>query len=209
MVQIEHLRQRATWAPLLTTALTMTGVFAVINGIVPAFVQAAAPGFGVGPTQTALLILTPFALLGWVFGPISGCLAPIWGYTVVLRVGMLGSIVALLIIVIFGLGSLPWMIAGTALLGIMYAGTVNIMLNGLGVVLSPASNPGFLPGMNAGAFNLGAGLSFLVLPAVLVGTSSMGERASYTMVMMVGLLLTVAAFAASLLIPKPVDAEVK
>jgi MFS family permease len=209
MVQIEHLRQRATWAPLLTTALTMTGVFAVINGIVPAFVQAAAPGFGVGPTQTALLILTPFALLGWVFGPISGCLAPIWGYTVVLRVGMLGSIVALLIIVIFGLGSLPWMIAGTALLGIMYAGTVNIMLNGLGVVLSPASNPGFLPGMNAGAFNLGAGLSFLVLPAVLAGTSSMGERASYTMVMVVGLLLTVAAFAASLLIPKPVDAEVK
>ena len=56
------------------------------------------------------------------------------------------------------------MIAGTVLLGIMYAGTVNIMLNGLGVVLSPAGNPGFLPGMNAGAFNLGAGLSFLVLP---------------------------------------------
>lgn len=50
---------------------------------------------------------------------------------------MLGSIVALLIIVFFGLNSLPMMIAGTALLGIMYAGTANIMLNGLGVVLSP------------------------------------------------------------------------
>ena len=83
------------------------------------------------------------------------------------------------------------------------------MLNGLGVVLSPKGNPGFLPGMNAGAFNLGAGLSFLVLPAVLVGTSSLGGRTSYVTVVVVGLVITVAAFAASLLIPKPVDAEVK
>lgn len=208
MVEIVHLRQRSTWAPLLTTVLTMTGIFAVINGIVPACVQAAAPGFAVGPTETALLILTPYALLGWVFGPISGRLAPVLGYTNVLRIGMIGSIVALGIIVMFGLDSLPLMVAGTALLGIMYAGTANIMLNGLGVVLSPPGNPGFLPGMNAGAFNLGAGLSFLVLPAVLVGTSALDDRASYLTVVVVGLIITVAAFAASLLIPKPVDAEV-
>src|SRR6476661_7910109 len=30
MVETVHLRQRATWAPLLTTTLTMTGIFAVI-----------------------------------------------------------------------------------------------------------------------------------------------------------------------------------
>ncbi|WP_336715636.1 uridine transporter UriT [Arthrobacter sp. USHLN218] len=208
MVEIVHLRQRATWAPLLTTVLTMTGIFAVINGIVPAYVQAAEPGFGVGPTEMALLILTPYALLGWIFGPISGRLAPVFGYTTVLRVGMVGSLVALGIIVLFGLDSLPLMVAGTALLGIMYAGTANIMLNGLGVVLSPPGNPGFLPGMNAGAFNLGAGLSFLVLPAVLVGTSALGERGSYFTVVIVGLVITAAAFAASLLIPKPVEAEV-
>jgi hypothetical protein len=101
------------------------------------------------------------------------------------------------------------MMIGTALLGIMYAGTANIMLNGLGVVLSPHGNPGFLPGMNAGAFNLGAGLSFLVLPTVLVATSSMGDaKTSYMTVLVVGLAITTAAFAASLLIPKPVDAEV-
>ncbi|MET3719462.1 MFS family permease [Arthrobacter sp. UYEF21] len=142
-------------------------------------------------------------------GPISGRLAPVLGYTKVLRIGMLGSIVALAIIAFFGLSSLPMMIAGTVLLCIMYAGTVNIMLNGLGVVLSPAGNPGFLPGMNAGAFNLGAGLSFLVLPAVLVATSAMGDtKASYLTVVLVGLVITVAGFAASLLIPKPVEAEV-
>ena len=208
MVEIVHLRQRATWAPLLTTILTMTGIFAVINGIIPAYVQAADPGFGIGPTETALLILTPYALLGWVFGPVSGRLAPVMGYTRVLRIGMIGSVVALLLILFLGLGSLPLMIVGTALLGIMYAGTANIMLNGLGVVLSPAGNPGFLPGMNAGAFNLGAGLSFLVLPAVQVGTASLGASGSYVAVIVTGLVITLAALAASLLIPKPVEAEV-
>lgn len=209
MVETVHLRQRATWAPLLTTTLTMTGIFAVINGIVPAYVQAASPGFGVGPTEMSLIILTPYALLGWLVGPLSGRLAPVLGYTKVLRIGLVGSIAALAVIAFLGLSSLPMMIAGTVLLGIMYAGTVNIMLNGLGVVLSPAGNAGFLPGMNAGAFNLGAGLSFLILPAVLVATQALGDaKASYLTVVLVGLALTVAAFAASLLIPKPVEAEV-
>ena len=35
--------QRATWAPLLTTVLTMTGVFAVMNGLFPAL-RAGRPG---------------------------------------------------------------------------------------------------------------------------------------------------------------------
>lgn len=52
-------------------------------------------------------------------------------------------------------------------IGISYAGVVNIMLNGLGIVLSPKDNPGYLPGMNAGAFNLGAGLSFAIIYAVM------------------------------------------
>lgn len=208
MVEIRHLRQRSTWAPLLTTTLTMTGIFAVINGIVPAFVQAAHPGFAIGATEMSLLILTPYALLGWVFGPITGRLAPVLGYTKVLRLGMIGSLVALAIMGFFGLHNIALMITGAVLLGIMYAGTVNIMLNGLGVVLSPKGNPGFLPGMNAGAFNLGAGLSFLILPAILVAAGSMGVVASYTTVIVVALVITAAALLASLLIPKPTDAEV-
>jgi MFS family permease len=208
MVEVAHLRQRATWAPLLTTTLTMTGIFAVINGIVPAFVQAADPGFGIGATEMSLLILTPYALLGWVFGPISGRLAPVLGYTKVLRIGMVGSLVALAIIAFFGLHNLGLMIVGTVLLGIMYAGTVNIMLNGLGVVLSPQGNPGFLPGMNAGAFNLGAGLSFLVLPAVLAAAAPVGGAGSYLVTVVVALVLTALALGASMLIPKPVEAEV-
>ena len=210
MVEIAHLRQRATWAPLLTTTLTMTGVFAAINGIIPAYVQAADPGFGLGPTEMSLLILTPYALLGWIVGPFAGRLAPVFGYTRVLRVGLAGSLAALALMGTLGLGSLPVMVVGTVLLGIAYAGTVNIMLNGLGVVLSPPGNPGFLPGMNAGAFNLGAGLSFLVLPAVLTGAgNALGQGAAYATSIGVALAVTAAAFAASFLIPRPADAEVQ
>lgn len=208
MVEIRHLRQRATWAPLLTTTLTMTGIFAIINGIVPAYVQATGPGFGVGPTEMSLLILTPYALLGWLVGPFSGRLAPVFGYTRVLRIGLAGSLLALALIGFFGLNSLPLMVAGTALLGIAYAGCVNIMLNGLGVLLSPAGNPGFLPGMNAGAFNLGAGLSFLVMPTLLVGLAPVGGGAAYFAVVLIGIAITAVALATSFLIPKPVAAEV-
>ncbi|WP_104081951.1 MFS transporter [Cryobacterium sp. Y11] len=210
MVQIVHLRLRSTWAPLLTTTLAMTGIFAVINGIVPAYVQAAAPGFAINPTQMALIILTPYALFGWLVGPLSGRLAPTLGYTKMLRIGLLGSALALAVIGFGGLNSLPLMILGAVLLGILYAGVANIMLNGLGVVLSPPGNPGFLPGMNAGAFNLGAGLSFLVLPSTLaVLSTSVDLHTSYFVVIGVGFVLTLASLGTSFLIPKPVDAEVK
>lgn len=210
MVQIVHLKLRSTWAPLLTTTLAMTGIFAVINGIVPAYVQAAAPGFDINPTQMALIILTPYALLGWLVGPFTGRLAPTLGYTKMLRIGLVGSALALAVIGIGGLNNLPTMIVGAALLGILYAGTANIMLNGLGVVLSPPGNPGFLPGMNAGAFNLGSGLSFLVLPSILgVLSTSVDVQTSYFIVIAVGFVLTLASLAVSFLIPKPVGAEVQ
>ena len=83
-------------------------------------------------------------------------------------------------------------------LGVTYAGIANIMLNGLGIVLSPADNQGYLPGMNAGAFNLGAGLSFAVLFAVS-GSFEHGYRAG----MIAGVIILLAALALSFLIPRP------
>ena len=93
--------------------------------------------------------------------------------------------------------------------GITYAGTVNIMLNGLGIVLSPKENPGFLPGLNAGAFNLGAGLSFALLYAAAAAfePDDPASAAGYAAGMFAGAAIIGLALAASLLIPRPVDAE--
>lgn len=62
-----------------------------------------------------------------------------------LRIGLIGSIVSIVIMALVGVHSLPVLIATTVLIGATYAGIGNIMLNGLGIVLSPKENPGFLP----------------------------------------------------------------
>ncbi|WP_270049268.1 MFS transporter [Ignatzschineria rhizosphaerae] len=206
LVTVRHLKQRSTWGLLLTTVLTMTGIFAVVNGLVVSFAQNSEIGFGFTANKTAIYLLAPYALIGWLVGPFMGKLAPLLGYNRILRFGLIGSILGILILMIFGLSSLTILVAGTLLVGVTYAGTANIMLNGLGIVLSPEDNPGFLPGMNAAAFHLGAGLSFALLPAMLVISSDLLQ--GYGNGMLLGLIITVIAFFASFLIPKPVNAEV-
>ncbi len=209
LVSIEHLKRRETWSILLTTTLTMTGIFAVVNGLAMSLAQNTDVGFGLGPDTAALCLLTPYALIGWLVGPFAGRLAPTYGYTNILRLGLLGSVIGILIVLFVGLESLTALIIGIVLLGITYAGCANIMLNGLGIVLSPESNPGFLPGMNAGAFNLGAGLSFAILPAVLMMNSVDNQPTTdaYFQSILVGLIITVVALVASFSIPRPKNAE--
>lgn len=208
LVRPEDLRRRSTWALLATTLLTMTGVFATVNGVVLSFAQNSQIGFGMSADLASVVFLTPFALIGWLVGPFAGRLAPTLGYRRVLRFGLVGTAVVMAVIALVGVHSLPVLIACTALLGITYAGGANIILNGLGVVLSPKGNPGFLPGMNAGAFNLGSGLSFAVLPAVEVaGGSGAESSAGYVSAILAGVVIVAAAFAVSFLIPRPAEAE--
>ncbi|GAA2654349.1 MFS transporter [Streptomyces lunalinharesii] len=210
LVRISDLRQRASWAPLLTTLLTLVGVFAVVNGVLMSFVQNAEVGFGMGPSLASLVFLTPFALVGWLVGPFTGRLAPVVGYGRLLRCGLLGSVLVLGVMALVGVRSLPVMIGCTVLLGATYAGIANIVLNLLGVVLAPKDHPGFLPGLVSAAFGLGAGLSFALLSAVQVtGSPQGGSSASgYVAAMLTGTVVTAAAYGASFLIPRPRTAEV-
>ncbi len=146
LVAPEDLRRRATWATLGTTLLTVTGVFAVVNGLVASIAQNPTAGFGLGADLTALALLAPYALIGWLVGPFAGRLAPVLGYRTVLRVGLAGSVVATVLLAVVGVHSFAVLVVATLLLGVTYAGIANIMLNGLGVLLSPADRPGMLPG---------------------------------------------------------------
>ncbi|MCC3296004.1 MFS transporter [Arthrobacter sp. zg-Y411] len=211
LVATHLLKERSTWALLLTTLLTMTGVFAVMNGIIPALAQDGAVGFGMGAEESAWWTLTPYAIAGLVLGPIAGRLAATWGYGKVLRIGMIGSVIALtLMLLVVGSDSRLGVLGVSVLIGVTYAGIGNIMLNGLGIVLSPKENPGFLPGLNAGAFNLGAGLSFAVIYAVKTAATPAdgGGTSGYYAGIIAGLVILVLALATSFLIPKPVNAEV-
>lgn len=202
LVATVYLKSRSTWALLLTTTLTMTGVFAVMNGLVPGLAQDTDYGPGLGTDVVSFWTLTPYAIAGLLMGPVSGTLAGRFGYRKVLRVGLLGTVLGLGAILAISPSATPvLLLAVNVFVGITYAGMSNIMLNGLGVVLSPSDNPGYLPGLNAGAFNLGAGISFAILPAVSVALGSGLD--GFQGAVITGLVLLALAFASSLLIPAP------
>jgi len=202
LVATVYLQSRSTWALLLTTTLTMTGVFAVMNGLVPGLAQNTGYGPGLGADVVSFWTLTPYAIAGLLMGPVSGTLAGRFGYRKVLRVGLLGTVLGLGAILAISPSATPvLLLAVNVFVGITYAGMSNIMLNGLGVVLSPSDNPGYLPGLNAGAFNLGAGISFAILPAVSVALGSGLD--GFQGAVITGLVLLALAFASSLLIPAP------
>jgi len=210
LVETRHLRQRGTWALLLTTVLTMTGVFAVMNGLLPSLVQDADASLGMTASEAAWWTLTPYALAGLAMGPISGRLASTIGYRTILRIGMVGTAIGVLALALTsGAMTRVLVLLLSIAVGVTYAGTVNIMLNGLGIVLSPRENPGFLPGLNAGAFNLGAGLSFAALYAVSTAFTpdNPASTAGYVAGMLAGAAILCTALAASFLIPRPADAE--
>ncbi|WP_293954527.1 MFS transporter [uncultured Corynebacterium sp.] len=202
LVSVEYLGQRRTWALLLSTLLTMTGVFAVMNGLLPNLAQDATHGAGMSAGVVSWWTLTPYALAGLMFGPIAGVLAGKFGYKIVLQIGIAATII--------GVAGATFLVGSTSsfaylglsvFIGITYAGIANIMLNGLGIVLSPANNQGYLPGMNAGAFNLGAGISFAILFAV--ATAFGDSNGGYAAGMWAGVVILVLAFLCSLLIPRP------
>lgn len=204
LVTTRYLRQRRTWALLGTTLLTMTGVFAVMNGLIPNLAQDVEIGPGISAGQVSLWTLTPYAIAGLVMGPVAGQLASRFGYRAVLQTGLVTTTLAL--------GAAAWasahptpvlLLALSIIVGITYAGITNIMLNGLGIVLSPADNQGYLPGMNSGAFNLGAGLSFALLFAVnTVVAGTAGPVAGYRAGILAGAVLLLAALALSTQIPR-------
>ena len=210
LVETRHLRQRSTWALLLTTVLTMTGVFAVMNGLLPSLVQDGDASLGLTASEAAWWTLTPYALAGLVMGPFAGRLAGTVGYRTILRIGMVGTVIGVLLLALTSGATTRLLVLLLSIaIGITYAGTVNIMLNGLGIVLSPRENPGFLPGLNAGAFNLGAGLSFAALYAVSTALtpSDPTSTAGYVAGMLAGAAVLGVALAASFLIPRPAEAE--
>ena len=202
---VHYLKQRRTWGLLLTTLLSLTGVFAIMNGVVPAIAQDAKYGVGISAGVSSFFTLTPYAIVGLVFGPITGVLATKFGYLKVLRCGLGVSVAAAVIgAFVAHTPTVAGLLVLSLLLGVSYAGTVNIMLNGLGVVLSPKDNAGYLTGFNAGAFNLGAGVSYTVLYGAMDAfAQSSGTSAGYIASMIAGAVVLLLAFGCSFLIPRP------
>lgn len=209
LVTTTYLKERRTWALLSTTLLTMTGVFAVMNGLIPNLAQDPALG-NISAGEVSWWTLTPYALAGLIMGPIAGQLAARFGYKWVLQGGLVLTTVGLVAAAFLTTNPTPLVLLTVSVfIGVTYAGVCNIMLNGLGIVLSPKDNQGYLPGMNSGAFNLGAGLSFALLFAInTYFTNQLDAAAGYRFGILAGAVLLLLALGMSTLIPHPQDDDV-
>jgi MFS family permease len=195
-----------------TSLLTLSGIFAIMNGVVPALAQDSSMNLAMSAEEVSLWILMPYALAGLLMGPLSGRLAATVGYRTMLRIGLGGTVLVLgLMVANVETSSRLVLLLLSVAVGITYAGIGNIMLNGLGVVLSPKERPGSLPGLNTGAINLGAGLSFVVIYAAQTSFAAQSDAAAagYVAALITGAVVLVGAFVFSLFIPKPVNAELK
>ena len=169
LVAVQHLRSRQVWPVIAVTVLTLSSVFAVINFTIVILSQNQAVGYGVNASTSALLYLTPPALIGLAAAPLSGWLAGRFGWIRMLRLGLVLSIAALIVVALFPFS--PWTVfAMFAVLGVAYNGVVLTTTNGLGVLQSPSEAPAILPSMNGAAFGFGASLGIaIVAPFVMSG----------------------------------------
>jgi len=210
LVSIPQLKQRATWATVSTSLLTLSGVFAVMNGIVPALAQDPYVGLGMTAEETSWWVLMPYAIAGLLMGPLTGRLAATLGYRTMLQIGLVGTVVGLLLFAMSaGTDSRLVLLLLSIAVGVTYAGIGNIMLNGLGVVLSPREAPGSLPGLNTGGINLGAGVSFVVIYAAQTAFTPVDGHSlsGYIAGMIAGAVILCGALAMSFLVPRPTGAE--
>lgn len=209
LVGTAHLKERRTWALLVTTTLTLTAVFAVMNGLVPNFGQDQVVGPGLSAHRISWLTLTPYALAGLIMGPATGWLAGRWGYRRLLYIGLVGTALGLLLILYaFSRSGVVVLLGSSLVMGMVFAGICPIMLNGLSVELSPADNAGYLPGLTTAAFNIGAALSFVVIFGTQTALQErLGALAGYQSGVMTGGILLLAGLIFALLIPAPDQGE--
>jgi MFS family permease len=196
LIDVRHFRSRRIWPILATTILTLAGVFAVINFTVILLSQNAEIGFGLAPEDSALLFLSPPALIGVAAAPVSGWLAGRWGWVRTMKIGLLCCIAALAVIALFPFEK--WVIVGAiAALGVFYNGLALTTVNGLGVFLSPEEAPAALPGLNGAAFGIGASLGIAIVAPFVLGDTQAGLRIA----LWISVGITVLALAASRFVP--------
>jgi len=196
LIDVRHFRSRRLWPILATTILTLGGVFSAINFTVILLSQNAGIGFGLSPEESALMFLSPPALIGVAAAPLSGWLAGRWGWVRTLKIGLFCCIATLAVIALFPFEK--WVVASAiAALGVFYNGLALTTVNGLGVFLSPEEAPAALPGLNGAAFGIGASLGIAIVAPFVLGGTPGGIRIA----LWISVGITVLAFAAARFVP--------
>jgi predicted MFS family arabinose efflux permease len=200
LVHIEDLRSRYAWPLIVVTILCFASFMVVLSFIMPSIAENRTVGFNASGMTTALLFITPAALVQLIVAPLIGRLAVRIGFVTVLRAGIVGAVAVVALLAVFALDrnmAVLLMIGFGAAMGVTLT-----PLAALGVIQAPEDEPGSLPGICNAAFGIGGSLGF-TWAGTIVGE---GTKASYHAALWVAVVIGVAALAASLIL-KPRTAE--
>jgi MFS family permease len=172
LVRMSDLRSREAW-PVIAVTILNTGSFMMVTGfIVPYIAEDGDSGFGLSGFTTALLFLTPAAVVQLITAPLAGRLAVRIGFVTLLRIGQLGAVVVTVLLALFLHDKTVFAIL-VVLFGCVYGGLAGTAMSILGVVQAPEDEPGSLPGISNAAYGVGLSLGFAWAgPIVGSGTAS-------------------------------------
>ncbi|AGB25034.1 arabinose efflux permease family protein [Mycobacterium sp. JS623] len=182
LVAIEHLRSREAWPLIVATTLCIASFMTVLTFIVPSIGEDDDSGFALDGTTTALLLLTPAAVVQLITAPLAGRLAVRIGFVTVLRAGVASSIVVTALLALF-VQNLSMIVTLMIVFGFTCTGVLLTAVSTLAVVQAPDDEPGSLPGINGVAFGIGGAAGFAWAgPVVGTGTVASFQTALWTCV---------------------------
>ncbi|WP_396931635.1 MFS transporter [Mycolicibacterium sp.] len=199
LIGLKHLRSREAWPLIVVTILVMGSFMVVLGFIVPSMSEDPDSGFGLNATTTALLFLTPGAVVQVLTSPFVGRLAVRVGFVTVMRAGIAASIVVIALTAVFADHRYA-VVALMALFGFTCHAVILTPLSSLGVLQASDEAPGALPGIANASYGMGFTLGFAWAgPIVGSGTDSTFHHAFW-----IAAGIGVAALAFSLILrPKP------
>lgn len=201
LVRIDQLRSRYAWPLIVVTILCFASFIIVLSFIIPSIAENHSVGFGASAEMTALLFITPAALVQLIVAPLIGRLAVEIGFVTVLRAGLVGAVAVTALLAVFALDRnmvIPLMAVFGASMGV-----VHMPLSVLGVLQAPKDEPGSLPGISNAAFGIGGSIGFTWAGTIVAE----GTKASYHTALWICVAMGIAAFATSLIL-KPRSAPV-
>ncbi len=199
LIGLKHLRSREAWPLIVVTILVMGSFMVVLGYIVPSMSEDPDSGFGLNATTTALLFLTPGAVVQVLTSPFVGRLAVRVGFVTVMRAGIVASIVVIALTAVFADHKYA-VVALMAVFGFTCHAVILTPLSSLGVLQASEEAPGALPGIANASYGMGFTLGFAWAgPIVGSGTDSTFQHAFW-----IAAGIGVAALVFSLILrPKP------
>jgi predicted MFS family arabinose efflux permease len=180
LVDIDQMRSRMAWPLIVATVLNMASFMVVAGFIILKLAEDPDSGFGLDGTTTAILFLTPGAILQVLTAPLIGRLAVRIGFVTVFRVGIVGSVVVTSLLAVFAQHKVMLVVLMAAY-GLAFMATTMTAMSALGVVQAPEHAPGSLPGISNAAFGIGSSLGFAWAgPVVGSGTHGSFNTALWT-----------------------------